>query len=142
MSLSPTIGRRLNVVAPAHIFVLEDEFPVRTVIVEALTDAGYAATGFADGATALEALATQHPQLIMLDMRMPRMDGFAFLKKLRATPSCTSIPVIIVSGLGDELLRAIDARAAESLGVVGIFAKPFDVPTLVRYVRGSLARGR
>lgn len=142
MSLSPTSGRKLNVVAPAEIFVLEDEFPVRTVIVEALTGAGYAATGFADGAAALQALATQRPELIMLDMRMPRMDGFEFLKKLRATPSCTSIPVIIVSGLGDELLRAIDARAAVSLGVVGIVAKPFDVPTLVRYVRGSLARGR
>jgi CheY-like chemotaxis protein len=75
-------------------------------------------------------------------MRMPQMDGFQFLDELRANPGCASIPVIIVSGLGEELLRAIDARAAESLGVVGIFAKPFDVPTLVRYVRGSLARAR
>lgn len=129
-------------VARARIFVLEDEYPVRTVIVEALTDAGYAATGFADGAAALEALAQQQPDMIMLDMRMPRMDGFQFLNKLRAQPACVAIPVIIVSGLGDELLRAIDARAAESLGVVGIFAKPFDVPTLVRYVRASLARSR
>lgn len=142
MSLSPTRGRTRDVVAPAQIFVLEDEFPVRTVIVEALIDAGYAATGFADGAAALEALTTQRPELIMLDMRMPRMDGFEFLNKLRAHPTCASIPVIIVSGLGDDLLRAVDARAAESLGVVGIFAKPFDVPTLLRYIRGSLARGR
>ena len=138
---SPSIGRTLKVVAPARIFVLEDEFPVRMVIMEALTDAGFAATGFADGAAALEALALQRPDMIVLDMRMPRMDGFEFLNKLRANPACASIPVIIVSGLGDELLRAINARAAESLGVVGIFAKPFDVPTLVRYVRGSLARG-
>jgi len=128
-------------VAAARIFVLEDEYPVRTVIVEALSEAGYAATGFADGAAALEALESEQPDIIMLDMRMPRMDGFQFLNKLRANPACAAIPVIIVSGLGDELLRAIDARAAESLGVVGIFAKPFDVPTLVRYVRGSLARG-
>jgi CheY-like chemotaxis protein len=130
------------VATPAEIFVLEDEFPVRAVIVEALTDAGYAATGFSDGAAALEALSFQQPDMIMLDMRMPRMDGFEFLNKLRANPAGASIPVIIVSGLGEELLRAIDARAAESLGVVGIFAKPFDVPTLVRYIGGSLARGR
>jgi CheY-like chemotaxis protein len=142
VSLSPTIGRTPRVVAPAPIFVLEDESPVRTVIVEALTDAGYAATGFADGVAALEALAAQRPELIMLDMRMPRMDGFQFLTKLRAIPSCARIPVIIVSGLGDDLLRAIDTRAAESLGVVGIFAKPFDIPTLVRYIGGILARGR
>jgi CheY-like chemotaxis protein len=142
VSRSPSTGPRLDVIAPAQIFVLEDEYPVRTVIVDALTEAGYAATGFADGAAALEALDAQRPDMIMLDMRMPRMDGFQFLNKLRANPGCTSIPVIIVSGLGEELLRAIDARAAESLGVVGIFAKPFDVPTLVRYIRGSLARGR
>lgn len=142
MSPSPSIGRRLDVVAPAQIFVLEDDYPVRTVIVEALTDAGYAATGFADGAAALDALATHQPEMIMLDMRMPRMDGFEFLNKLRANPSCASLPVIIVSGLGDELLRAIDARSAETLGVVGIFAKPFDMPTLLRYIQGSLARGR
>jgi CheY-like chemotaxis protein len=91
-------------------------------------------------AAALAALDTGQPDMILLDMRMPRMDGFQFLDKLRADPACASIPAIIVSGLGDELLRAVDARAAESPGVVGIFAKPFDVPTLVRYVRASLAR--
>lgn len=139
---SPITGRTLKVVALAQIFVLEDEFPVRTVILDALTEAGYVATGFADGAAALDALALQQPDMIMLDMRMPRMDGFEFLNKLRANPACAAIPVIIVSGVGDDLLRAIDARSAESLGVVGIFAKPFDVPTLVRYVRGILARGR
>jgi CheY-like chemotaxis protein len=125
-----------------EIFVLEDEYPVRMVLEEALNEAGYRATGFTNGLAALDALAVRQPDLILLDMRMPRMDGFEFLNKLRANPSCAAIPVIIVSGLGDELLRAIDARAAESLGVVGIFAKPFDVPTLVRYIRGSLARAR
>jgi CheY-like chemotaxis protein len=142
VSLSPSTGQKASTAAPARIFVLEDEYPVRTVIMEALAQAGYAAIGFGDGAAALEALTAQQPDMIILDMRMPRMDGFQFLDKLRANPACASIPVIIVSGLGDELLRAIDARAAESLGVVGIFAKPFDVPTLIRYVRGSLARGR
>jgi CheY-like chemotaxis protein len=125
-----------------EIFVIEDDYPVRMVMEEALTEAGYRATGFGNGLAALDALAVKQPDLILLDMRMPRMDGFEFLNKLRANPACATIPVIIVSGLGDELLRAIDARAAESLGVVGIFAKPFDVPTLVRYIRGSLARAR
>ncbi|HEV8614865.1 MAG TPA: response regulator [Methylomirabilota bacterium] len=126
-------------VAKVDVFVLEDEFPVRMVLVEALQSAGYRTTGFGDGAEALERLAEVTPALIMLDMRMPRMDGFQFLTKLRANPDWTSIPVIIVSGLGDELLRAIDARRAESLGVFGIFAKPFDIPTLLRYVASVVA---
>jgi CheY-like chemotaxis protein len=116
------------------VFVLEDEMPVRAVLVDALAGAGYRATGFADGASALAGLAATVPGLILLDMRMPRMDGFAFLAKLRANPEWQRIPVIIVSGVGEDLLAAIDARRAESLGIVGIFAKPFDIPTLLRYV--------
>jgi len=80
------------------------------------------------------------PELILLDMRMPRMDGFKFLSALRRKPTAKATPVIIVSGLGDELLRAIDVRAAEELGVAGIFAKPFDVPTLLRYVGSVISR--
>ena len=128
------------------VFVLEDEMPVRMVLVDALEGVGYRTTGFGDGASALERLAEITPALIMLDMRMPRMDGFEFLTKLRANPDWTRIPVVIVSGLGDELLRAIDASRADSLGVVGIFAKPFDLPTLLRYVAlvvaGQLGRRR
>jgi len=122
------------------IYVLEDEAPVRAVLVEALTGAGYAVREFGDGHVALEEIERVVPDLILLDMRMPRMDGFKFLSALRRKPAAKAVPVVVVSGLGDDLLRAIDARAAEELGVAGIFAKPFDVPTLLRYVRSIIAR--
>ena len=122
------------------IYVLEDEVPVRTVLVDALTSVGHQVRDFGDGQQALDEVDRVVPELILLDMRMPRMDGFQFLSALRRKPAAKAIPVIVVSGLGDELLRAIDARAAEELGVVGIFAKPFDVPTLLRYVGSVLAR--
>ena len=122
------------------VFVVEDDGPVRGVLVEALQSIGCRAVGFADGASALERLADTAPALILLDMRMPRMDGFEFLSRLRADPRWADLPVVIVSGLGEDLLRAIDAKAAEGLGVAGIFAKPFDMPTLLRYVGGIIAR--
>lgn len=122
------------------VFVVEDDGPVRNVLVEALEATGYRAIGFADGASALERLADTAPALILLDMRMPRMDGFEFLSRLRADLRWADLPVVIVSGLGEDLLRAIDAKAAEGLGVAGIFAKPFDMPTLLRYVGGIIAR--
>ena len=124
----------------ALIYVLEDEAPVLMVLVEALTSVGHEVREFGDGQKALDEVDRVVPQLILLDMRMPRMDGFQFLSALRRKPAAKAVPVVIVSGLGDELLRAIDARAAEELGVAGIFAKPFDVPTLLRYVTSILAR--
>ena len=122
------------------IYVLEDEVAVRTVLVDALASFDYDVREFGDGQVALDAIDKELPDLILLDMRMPRMDGFTFLSLLRRRPAAKDVPVVIVSGLGDELLQAIDARAAEELGVVGIFAKPFDVPTLLRYVRSVIAR--
>lgn len=122
------------------IYVLEDEVAVRTVLMEALGSAGHDVRDFGDGQVALDEIDRAVPDLILLDMRMPRMDGFKFLNLLRRKPAARALPVIIVSGLGDELLRAIDAHAAEELGVVGIFAKPFDVPTLLRYVGSVIAR--
>ena len=122
------------------IYVLEDEVAVRTVLVDALSSVGHDVREFGDGQQALDEIERVVPELILLDMRMPRMDGFKFLSALRRKPAAKATPVIIVSGLGDELLRAIDARAAEELGVAGIFAKPFDVPTLLRYVGSVIAR--
>jgi CheY-like chemotaxis protein len=122
------------------IFVLEDEVAVRTVLVEALGSAGHDVRDFGDGQQALDEVDRIVPELILLDMRMPRMDGFKFLSALRRKPAAKAVPVIIVSGLGDELLQAIDARTAEELGVAGIFAKPFDVPTLLRYVGSVITR--
>jgi len=122
------------------IYVLEDEVAVRTVLVDALTSVGHEVREFGDGQEALDQIDRMVPELILLDMRMPRMDGFKFLSALRRKPTAKATPVIIVSGLGDELLRAIDVRAAEELGVAGIFAKPFDVPTLLRYVGSVISR--
>jgi len=67
------------------VFVLEDEAAVRTVLVDALASVGYDVRDFGDGQQALDEIERVVPDLILLDMRMPRMDGFAFLSALRRT---------------------------------------------------------
>jgi CheY-like chemotaxis protein len=121
--------------------VVEDQTSLRTVLVDALGEAGFETTGFADARKALAALNGSHPRLILLDMMMPGMNGFEFLAALRADPSAAGIPVLIVSALGDELQQAIDARASDALGIAGILAKPFDLATLVGSVKGVMSRG-
>ena len=69
------------------VFVLEDEVPVRTVLVDALTSVGHDVRDFGDGQQALDEIERVVPDLILLDMRMPRMDGFTFLSALRRKPT-------------------------------------------------------
>ncbi len=127
-----------------QVLVVEDRKSVCDLWVDGLEEAGYAAVGVASGAEALTRLPALNPQLILLDIRMPDMDGIQFLARLRANPLWTHIPVMIISGIGEHLLKLIDRPLAEfpRLGVTGILQKPVQLETLidnVRQVIGSTA---
>ncbi|SRR5581483_6795712 len=117
-----------------RIAVLEDEEDVRAVWVEALEEAGYRVEGFAGGPELLARLPDLAPDLILLDMIMPEMDGYEFLARLRANPASSHIPLVIVSALGESLARSIDQRGAAALGVAAILAKPLTLPALIEHV--------
>jgi two-component system OmpR family response regulator len=114
-----------------RIAVLEDEGDVRDVWVEALQAAGYEVEGFAQGSDLLNRLPALAPDLIVLDMMMPGMDGFEFLARLRGTPNGANLPLLIVSALGESLALSIDERGAAALGVTGILAKPLTLRNLI-----------
>jgi CheY-like chemotaxis protein len=117
-----------------RIVVVEDEAEVRAVWVEALQEAGYTVHDFALGGDALARLSEVRPDLILLDMMMPGMDGYEFLARLRTDPASAGIPLLIVSAVGDSLSTSIDERGARTLGVVGILAKPLNLATLIGHV--------
>jgi CheY-like chemotaxis protein len=119
----------------ARVLVLEDDADVQQIWVEALERAGYAAVGTASGADALARLPELSPDLIVLDMMMPGMDGFEFLARLRARLGWARIPVLIVSGIGSTIAATIDRDGVETLGVAGILPKPVDVEILVEEAR-------
>jgi CheY-like chemotaxis protein len=126
-----------------RILVVEDEAEVRAVWVEALEEAGYAVTAFGLGADALARMAELAPDLILLDMMMPGMDGYEFLARLRTNPGSAGIPLLIISAVGESLSRSLEERDARTLGVAGILAKPLDLRTLLGHVErivGSASR--
>ena len=126
-----------------QVLVLEDREAVRDLWTEGLEEAGYPAVGMASGTEALARLPELTPQLILLDIRMPHMDGIQFLARLRANLLWSHIPVLIISGIGDELLKLTDRPLSQfpTLSVRGILQKPVQLETLIERVRQVIGPG-
>ena len=110
---------------------MEDDATIRTLVALVLMDEGYTVATAPHGAAALERLGHDTPALILLDMHMPVMDGWAFMAALRRRPG-PHLPVLVMTA-------ALDARRwAAEVGADGFLAKPFDVDDLLTRV-GHLA---
>lgn len=120
------------------ILVVDDDTNVRQLWIDALRAEGYAAVGSEDGLAAAELIRDLFPDLIILDLRMPRMSGWDFLEVIRSNPKWQKIPVLIVSGYLEDEPR----RAAESLTIVGKMAKPIQIQELVEKVREAIGPAR
>jgi CheY-like chemotaxis protein len=84
------------------ILVIEDSRFLRIAMERALAKAGHAVTGAADGREGLQAARTTPPELILLDMMLPGLDGTSVLKALKEDVSTAQIPVIVLSGLSQK----------------------------------------
>lgn len=87
---------------PAKILIVEDELTEATVFKEYLNRAGYKAVIAPDGERALEMIEKERPDLILLDVFLPKLDGIEVLKRLELNPSFSKIPVIVVTNLTDS----------------------------------------
>ena len=106
---------------------VEDDPDVRELIDLALNVVGgLKATGFSNGSDAVDGAADARPQLILLDVMMPDMDGPSTLKKLRAQPSLSAIPVIFLTAK----VHPKEVERLLELGANAVLAKPFDPMTL------------
>lgn len=99
------------------ILVAEDDRFLLKVYVAKLKEAGYTVVPCNDGAEALDKAEDAHPDLIMLDMIMPKKNGFDVLLELKANPQLKDVPVIILSSLGQEsdVERGLQIGAADYL---------------------------
>jgi DNA-binding response OmpR family regulator len=117
------------------LILVVDDAPDNVEIVRArLAREGYDVITAADGIEALALAAAHAPDLILLDVRMPRLDGIETVKRLRADPLSPFIPVIMLTAQGEaqDVVRGLDAGADEYL------TKPFDVGSLLARVRAML----
>ena len=111
------------------VLVVDDDDAIREAASEILEYEGYHVEQAADGKQALLKLEATQPDAIVLDLMMPGMDGWAFLRECRADPQCSSRPVLLLSA-SQELIDT-----ARDFHVEGFLAKPFDMYELIEVVR-------
>jgi two-component system phosphate regulon response regulator PhoB len=118
--------------------MVDDEDSIRTICRVNLETDGLTVVEAADGREALERLRRQQPELVLLDVMMPDVDGWQVAAELAADPATCDVPVVFLSARAS---REDKARAQE-LGAVGYIVKPFDPVGLGATVRDILDRVR
>jgi len=113
------------------ILVVDDEFESRTLLTAMLTAEGYAVRTADSGELALAAIAARLPDMVLLDIRMPGIDGFEVCRRLHANPETREIPLVFLSASGELLERLEGFR----LGAVDFITKPFQREELLARVR-------
>jgi CheY-like chemotaxis protein len=113
--------------ADGPILVVEDDDEIRDFVSALLMEAGYAVAVAPNGAVALELVERRPPRAILLDMKMPIMDGWEFARRYHAR-RVMAAPIIVMTAAHDAAARAADVRA------VGLLSKPFELEDLLSTV--------
>lgn len=124
--------------APGTILVVDDNADIRRMLTLQLEMLGHYVIEAADGNDALDLIYTRSFDLVLLDLTMPRLSGFAVLEQIKADPALRHLPVIIISAAG-ELRNAV--RSIE-LGAEDFLSKPFETAILKARINASLERKR
>ncbi|MBX3644674.1 MAG: response regulator [Rubrivivax sp.] len=119
-----------------RVLIAEDEPHIVESLSFVLEREGYAVCAVLDGEAALRELRASAPDLLILDLMLPRLNGFEVLKAAKADPVLKSIPVIVLTAKG----QAQDRRMVEEIGAEGFMTKPFSNQEVVERVRELAAR--
>jgi DNA-binding response OmpR family regulator len=118
----------------SRILIIEDEYPMRTALADCLEAEGYRILTAADGEQGLQKAIHEKPDLILLDIMMPRLDGFALCAQLRRLAIATPVLLLTAKGQIEDRVRGLDAGADDYL------VKPFSTDELMARVRALLRR--
>lgn len=119
-----------------HILVVDDEEDILELIQYNLSKEGYRITCLDSGEKALQEIQTQKPDLILLDLMLPGLDGFQITRQLKANPDTSAIPIIMLTAKGEET----DIVAGLELGAEDYITKPFSPRVLIARIRTVLRR--
>jgi CheY-like chemotaxis protein len=108
-----------------RVLVVDDDPSIQGFLAEALVDEGYRVRTAANGREALAILGEWRPDLILLDLMMPEMDGWAFRGEQRAMPAVSDVPVIVLSATRELAARTRDLQPVQ------VVSKPFDLEALL-----------
>jgi CheY-like chemotaxis protein len=116
------------------VLVVDDDPDILDAICDILDAEGYRVSRARHGQEALELVDRERPDVILLDLMMPVMDGVAFSQALRGRPAARDVPIVVISADGNP-------QRATSVGAVGYLAKPFDIDALLAQVAGITRPG-
>jgi chemosensory pili system protein ChpA (sensor histidine kinase/response regulator) len=131
----PKPGAAAATAGPPLVMIVDDSLTVRKITSRTLTREGFAVITAKDGVDALQLLADRTPDVILLDIEMPRMDGFEFTKMIKADPKNAHIPIIMITSRTAEKHR----NRAKELGVDLYLGKPYQEEELLKNLREMLA---
>lgn len=120
--------------AGGGVLVVDDDLDIRAVVSELLADEGYQVKTAGNGRDALATLSSWQPDVILLDLMMPIMDGWTFLTTRQSSRELRRIPVIVMSASHSL------AREGERLAVADVVAKPFEIDTVLSKVAALALR--
>src|SRR5712671_6982760 len=120
----------------SRILIIEDELPMRTALKDCLESEGYRVLSAADGESGLRRALDEKPDLVLLDIMMPRLDGFAVCAELRRLGNAVPILMLTAKGQVEDRVHGLDAGADDYL------VKPFSTEELLARVRALLRRTR
>jgi PAS domain S-box-containing protein len=123
---------------PARVLAVDDDEAILELLEDILTEHGYSVRTYTQGQQALAAALADPPDLILLDIRMPTIDGYGICAALKADPRTDQVPVIFVSGLQESF----DKLRAFTAGAVDYITKPFDTEELLARVATHMALRR
>jgi len=118
-----------------RVLVVDDEPNIVLSLEFLLTKAGWEVSTAADGEAALEAIGAAPPDLVLLDVNMPKLDGFQVCERIRANPAWHAIRILMLTARG----RDIEREKGLALGADGYVTKPFATREVVDKVRELLA---
>jgi DNA-binding response OmpR family regulator len=119
-----------------RVLIIEDELPMRTALADVLAGEGYRVLTAADGQSGLERALQEKPDLILLDIMMPRLDGYAVCAELRRLSRPAPILMLTAKGQVEDRVSGLDAGADDYL------VKPFSTQELLARARALLRRAR
>lgn len=137
MSLGHDSGpreKRLSDVERKRVLVIDDDLPIRGMLASALRQHGFQVLLAGDGAEGLRALTLHHPDVVLLDLAMPDVNGWDFLQRAQETGHLSTVRIIVVSAH----LR-VEPQALLEMGVAAILPKPFHLPDLIDLIEHLIA---
>ncbi|MGD9688932.1 MAG: response regulator [Phycisphaerales bacterium] len=118
-----------------HVLIIDDEWTIQRALCARLSAAGFILRSASHGEAGLRAAREERPDAILLDLRMPDMDGFEVFRRLRADPALATVPVIFLTANVQDTAR----QEARTLGAAGFLCKPYDPKQVIHSLRSAIA---